>query len=103
MVTSGQVDNAVLLAQEVRNTKGIDINAETVRRALRETGLRVSAKKKKPRLLPRHVKQRLEFAEKYRHWTLEDWSRVLCSDETKINRWGSDGRVWVWKKPSSQL
>jgi hypothetical protein len=28
---------------------------------------------------------------------VEDWKRVLWSDETKINRIGSDGRVYTWK------
>ena len=30
---------------------------------------------------------------------MEDWKRVVWSDETKINHLGSDGRKWVWKKP----
>ena len=29
---------------------------------------------------------------------MEDWKRVIWSDETKINRIASDGRQWVWKK-----
>ena len=29
---------------------------------------------------------------------MEDWKRVVWSDETKINHLGSDGRSWVWKK-----
>src|SRR5262249_45273584 len=41
--------------------------------------------------------RRLAFAQKYREWTVEDWKRVIWSDETKINRIGSDGRQWVWK------
>jgi transposase len=45
----------------------------------------------------------LEFAQKYQHWTVVDWSHVIFSDETKINRFGSDGRKWVWKKKSSPL
>ena len=28
---------------------------------------------------------------------MEDWKRVLWSDETKINRIGSDGKVYIWK------
>ncbi|KAI8086797.1 uncharacterized protein BX664DRAFT_387161 [Halteromyces radiatus] len=27
----------------------------------------------------------------WQHWTVEDWRRVIFSDETKINRLGSDG------------
>jgi hypothetical protein len=29
---------------------------------------------------------------------VEDWKRVLWTDETKVNRIGSDGKVYVWKK-----
>ena len=45
----------------------------------------------------------MEFALKYKDWTVEDWKRVIWLDETKINRLGSDGRSWVWKKPGEQL
>ena len=53
--------------------------------------------------MPRHVRQRLDFATKYQHWTVEDWKHVIWSDETKINHLGSDGHEWVWKKPGSTL
>ena len=29
---------------------------------------------------------------------MEDWKRVLWSDETKINRIGSDGQEYMWKR-----
>ena len=29
---------------------------------------------------------------------MEDFKRVLWTDETKINRIGSDGKVYVWKQ-----
>jgi hypothetical protein len=34
---------------------------------------------------------------------LDDWRRVLWTDETKINRYGSDGHQWVWKKRGEPL
>jgi transposase len=74
-----------------------------VRRALKEAGLTAVVKQKKPRLLPRHIRQRLDFALRYKHWTVEDWKRVIWSDETKINRLGSDGREYVWKKSGSAI
>jgi RNAse (barnase) inhibitor barstar len=40
---------------------------------------------------------------KHRHWTVEDWKRVVWSDETKVNRVGSDGYEWVWKRPGSAI
>ena len=60
-------------------------------------------KKKRPRLLARHRKKRLDFTLSHKDWTVEDWKRVVWSDETKINRLGSDGRKWVWKKAGEGL
>lgn len=34
---------------------------------------------------------------------MEDWKRIVWSDETKINRLGSDGRLWCWAKPGEGL
>jgi hypothetical protein len=39
----------------------------------------------------------------HQNWTLEDWKQVIWSDETKINRLGSDGRKWAWKKAGEGL
>ncbi len=48
-------------------------------------------------------KKRLEFARRHEHWTEADWARVIWSDETKINRIGSDGRLWCWKADGEGL
>ena len=45
----------------------------------------------------------MDFALAHKDWTLEDWKRVVWSDETKINLLVSDGRQWVWKKPGEKL
>ena len=45
----------------------------------------------------------MDFALAHKNWTLEDWKHAIWSDETKINRLGSDGRKWVWKKPGEGL
>jgi len=81
----------------------MQLSADTVRRALKRSGLRSAAKVKKPLLKARHIRDRLDFARKYQHWTVADWMRVVWSDETKINRFGSDGRKWCWKEPGSAL
>jgi transposase len=103
MVTSGQADNASQLKRELHDSVGMDVSSKTVCRALKQAGLKAVTKKKKPRLLARHIHQRLDFALRYQNWTVEDWKRVVWSDETKINRLGSDGRQWVWKKPKSSI
>lgn len=102
MITSGKADTAPQLTQNLRNNMSMEISTETVRNALKEAGLKAKPKQKKPRILPKHRRQRMDFAIRYQHWTKEDWKCIIWSDETKINRLGPDGRKWVWKKPGER-
>ena len=34
---------------------------------------------------------------------MEDWKKVIWSDETKINCLGSDGHKWTWKRAGEGL
>ena len=36
-------------------------------------------------------------------YTVEDWKKVIWSDETKTNCLGSDGCKWTWKRASEGL
>ena len=80
------------MKNELKNITGINISSDKVHRALKQAGMKAIMKKKKPRLLPRNQKKRKDFALRYKDWTVEDWKRVIWSDETKINSLGSDGR-----------
>jgi hypothetical protein len=74
-----------------------------VRNVLKVAHLKAVTKKKKLLLSIKHRQRRLAFALAHQHWTVEDWKRVIWSDETKINRIGSDGKVYVWKKKRDGL
>jgi hypothetical protein len=74
-----------------------------MQRELKDLGLKSGAKRKRPMLTKRHIAARLEWAKAHEGWTLEDWKRVIWSDETKVNRIGSDGRKWIWKRPGEKL
>ena len=100
---SGKMDTAVDAQKELQLTQQTHVSAQTIRNMLKEQGLKSIVKKKKPLLKTHHRMQRLEFAKKYQHWTHEDWKRVVFSDETKVNRFGSDGRKWCWKTRNSAL
>lgn len=103
VIMTAKADTAIQITKQLRNDSNMVVSPNTVRRALKEGGLRAVTKKKKPRLTSRQKRLRMEFALRHKEWTLEDWKRVVWSDETKINRLGSDGRKWVWKKPGSAI
>lgn len=76
----------------------MEVSVKTIRRVLHEAGLSAAEKKAKPKLSPANIKARLEFARSHEEWTIDDWKQVIATDETKINRFGSDGRAWYWKR-----
>ena len=102
-ITSNKVENAVQATQLINSTLSSPISSQTVRNVLKAASLKAVVKKKKPLLSIRYRKHRLAFALKHQHWTVEDWTRVIWSDETKINRIGSDGRKYVWKVAGKSL
>ena len=103
IVRMGKADNAVQVTKALQDVTNQSISSQTVRHNLKKSGLRPVVKKKQPLLKPRHRKDRLDFAESHKEWTLGNWKRVIWSDETKIDRLGSDGRKWVWKEVGEQL
>ena len=83
--------------------EGIDVSVTTVKRTLRSMGFEAKPKIKKPFLSASHRKARYEWALAHKDWTLDDWKRVIFSDETKINVWGSDGCRYYWKRSGDSI
>ena len=103
IIRSGKADNAVQATQTLNKHLEYEVSSSTVRRSLKRQGMKAVVKKKKPMLSALHRRARRVFAEKYREFTEEDWKRVIWSDESKINRLGSDGQKYVWKKAGEPL
>ena len=97
-VLSGETSTAVQATNFINSIISTPVSTQTVRNTLKAANLKAVVKKKKPLLSLANRKKRQAFALKHQHWTVEDWKRVIWSDETKINRMGSDGQEYVWKK-----
>ena len=102
-MTQRKLNTAVEATKNVQEAFGMQVCVETVRRALRRGGLQSQVKQKKPRLSIKNVKARLDFARAHLDWTIDDWSHVIFSDESKINRFCSDGISWCWSCDPQEL
>uniref|UniRef100_A0A674ACK1 non-specific serine/threonine protein kinase n=1 Tax=Salmo trutta TaxID=8032 RepID=A0A674ACK1_SALTR len=64
-----------------------NVSTRTVRRELREMGFHGQTTAHKPKITMRNAKCRLEWCKARRHWTLEQWKRVLWTDESPFTVW----------------
>ena len=87
-ITSGKLNNAVQATQFFNNVISNPVPPQTVRNLLKESGLYSATKKKVPMLKKAHCHRWLQFSLYHENWTVEDWKRVLWSDETNINQIG---------------
>jgi transposase len=101
--STGRHSTATTIQQVLQRHSKVTVHRATVSRSLARSGLSACAKRKKPLLSTKHRKARLAFAKKYKDWTMDQWKRVFFSDESKINRYGSDGRQYCWKKRGEPL
>lgn len=86
-------------AQEIRTelTKfhNIEISNSTIKRRLCEQNLNGYVAAKKPLLRKQNKKKRLIWAKTHKDWNVEDWKKVLFSDESKFELFGSKRRKFV--------
>ena len=104
LVTSKKAETTSQVTRLLQNITNQSLSTQTIQCRLKDTaGMKPVVIQKKPLLKPRHQREHLDFAIAHKDWTMEDWKRVVWSDETKINRLGSDGRKWAWKRPGEGL
>lgn len=59
--------------------------------------------RKVQRLSPAHVASRERWAMQRVHWRVQQWRRVIFTDECRFRLFRSDGRIRVWREPRQEL
>ncbi|EIE80082.1 hypothetical protein RO3G_04787 [Rhizopus delemar RA 99-880] len=103
LVTLGRKNNAVETQKALKEEFGMSVSDSTVRRVLKKAGFIAFVKPQKPLLRSQNIVKRLQWAKSHQHWAMDDWKRVIFSDETKVNRFASDGKAYAWKLPHEEL
>ena len=81
----------------------VRISGQTVRRRLRESGLRAMRPVIGPILKQRHRIARLAWARARRRWGLHTWQNILFSDESRFSLSLSDGRYRVYRRRGERV
>lgn len=91
--------SSVDLKKSLEEVRGVEVSLWTVRRRLLAANIRSYRPARGPKLLREHRVARLQFARNCASWTLEDWNKVLFSDEARISLCGEDRRRRVLRRP----
>ena len=81
---------------------GKSLSRRTINRRLREKEICARRPRKKQQLTREHQRCRRVWAVTHHGWMLEDWKRVVFSDEVKISI-GSDGCLYVWRRKGEEF
>jgi hypothetical protein len=80
--------------KQVKRKLDLDCSARTVRRREDEAGVFGRVARTVHKLTGNDLRRRLAFANGYKHWTVQQWERVIFSDEKKWSL-GQHGQQWV--------
>ena len=95
--------NYSLPLRDITNITGLPITRWTVARRRSEVGLGSYIAARKLGLRDVNVEDRLKWAIRYKDWTVEDWKRVIWSDESSIKISVNPRRQWVIRPKGERL
>jgi len=81
-------------------SSGMVVSKSTIRRRLRDMGYNSRIAVHKPLLSNKNIRDRLAWAKEKRDWSLENWKKVVWSDESRFTLFKNDGRIRVWRLPN---
>lgn len=87
----------------MKNETGKSVTSSCIQKLLTKEGYHAFKAKKKPFINKKNKLKKLKFAHEHVKKSPEFWERVLWSDESKYNVFGSDGKKNVWRKPLESL
>lgn len=115
-VTSKAEDQSIILTSKMnRKLTATNIRSEfidshkksvstaTIKRRLCGAQLNGRVATKKPLLRRGNKKKRLNWARKHKNWTIDDWKKVLWTDESKFELFGGKRRVFVRRATNEKM
>lgn len=90
--------SATVTAAETPGLHNNRISDQTVRNRLRQAGLHARRPYRGLVLTAPRRQQRMRWVITHGRWTINQWSQILFTDESRFSLSGSDGRSRVWRR-----
>ena len=88
---------------DVTNALPVRVSTSTVRRSTHELGFHARVAAKKPFLSNRHTVRRYAFAQEHKNWTIDDWKRVIWTDESSFEIGKNSRQTLVWRRTDERF
>ena len=98
-----QFRHATSITEERNVNYSTSVSVSTVKRTLADFGMHGRIAVREPFLSAANRKNRLQFALENKDGTVEDWGKIIFSDESKFNLYKSDGHTYVRRNSSKTL
>lgn len=95
--------NATALRNAFQNATGLRVSTQTIRNRLHNDDLNARRPAIRIPLTNFHVRERLRWARQHVTWTLNDWTPVLFTDESRFCVDFTDRRSRVWRRPNERF
>ena len=83
------------LVQYARTKLNLSISSSTISRILREYNMVSFIAPRKPQITPKQRRRRVECCYAHLNWSVEDWSRVIFSDESNCEVLNRKNRIYI--------
>ena len=98
LVRTAESETHVPLAEIAVNTTFSTVSTQTLRRRLREEGIRKWKAVGRCLLIRKDAKARYKWAKEYQHLIKEDWAKFAWSDESLVKQDNNPRQSWVFRR-----
>lgn len=91
------------IREQIQEQLGINISTSTIKNRLRENNLFGRIARRKPHVSQKNRIIRVNFAKVHLEKPLSYWNNVLFTDESKFNRFASDGKSYVRRNINTEF
>lgn len=95
--------NSTQLRADLRAAANLNVSNQTIRNRLHEANIHSRRPAVGPILTQAHRRARTAWCRTHQHWTRQQWSQVLFTDESRFTVSFSDGRARVWRRQGERF